>query len=69
MPKCSFCKRKASLGTSLDCKWCKNTYCIGCLPFEIHKCEKIDDYKENALKDLYSKLESGKTTSTKIIKI
>lgn len=66
MSKCTNCKRKTTISNSMDCKWCKNHYCIGCLSIEIHKCSHVSDCKQVALNDLSNKLESGKTNSKRI---
>lgn len=60
MSKCTNCKKKTTISNSMNCKWCINSYCIGCLSIEIHQCSHIAECKKAALKDLSNKLESGK---------
>ena len=69
MPKCSSCSRKTSIANSMNCKWCEQSFCIGCIPLEIHKCTCQEQCKNAALNDLNKRLKSGKIEHTKLIKI
>lgn len=56
MSKCQFCKRKISLSTYQQCKYCNMSLCISCIQLEIHNCTNINDSiqvsKNNILKSL-----------------
>jgi hypothetical protein len=36
--RCDHCKRKR---ITIECSWCKNQYCSGCIQLEIHMCKNI----------------------------
>lgn len=66
MSKCTYCKRKTTISNAINCKWCENSYCIGCLSIETHQCSRMKECKQAALHDLNNKLESGKMNSKQI---
>ena len=65
--KCPNCNKKMSIATQSLCRWCENVYCIACRHLEVHKCDKIDLYKESGKENLSKKL--VKTDAVKVIKI
>lgn len=37
--KCEHCKKR--VGITVECVWCKNQYCTGCIQLEVHECTCI----------------------------
>jgi hypothetical protein len=67
MAKCPNCKKKMTIANESYCNWCETKYCIACRHLEIHKCDKIDVYRNTEKLNLEKKL--VKTDDIKIIKI
>ena len=51
--KCAMCYRKR---ITVECLWCKNQYCTGCIQIEEHKCECTHLKIQNEMKALENKL-------------
>jgi hypothetical protein len=47
--KCDKCSRKR---ITVECAWCKNQYCTGCIQLELHGCSNIKDKIEKDKKIL-----------------
>lgn len=60
--RCFNCERKTKL-MSMCCKWCKNNFCIHCLPIEIHLCTHSDLCKSAKQELLHDQLYKNKTQS------
>lgn len=50
--KCTHCSRKR---ITVECAWCKNQYCTGCIQLEIHMCVNIHLKIENDKKIIEEK--------------
>lgn len=68
MARCEFCHKKAGLNL-IACKACEKQLCSRCIDLSIHKCDKLDKYKEDKRKSLEDYLLANKTSDNKIISI
>ena len=67
MPRCANCRKKTSI--PLQCKYCKKEHCMSCRYEDVHKCQNINDMKEDKIMLLEKTLMNQKTVSNKIEKI
>ena len=54
---------------NFDCKFCKQSFCVNCVQYEIHECSNIHEMKQHQVNDLRDKLHKEKTFDVKITKI
>jgi len=64
MPRCEFCNKKVGL-SMISCNACEKHLCTRCIDMSLHKCEKIESYKEEKRKYLEISLLSNKTIENK----
>lgn len=65
MTRCTFCRKKSGLNI-ICCKSCKKLLCTRCIDMSIHKCDNLEEYKQEQRNILENSLLSNKTVDSKI---
>ena len=66
--KCPSCN-SIVIGMKMNCKLCDSKFCLSCLMPEIHKCIKLNEFKESCKLKLKEDLLRNKCVKTKLEKI
>lgn len=66
--RCSSCSSKMN-GIVMTCKLCETRVCISCLMPEIHKCIKLEEFKDICHSKHEKELLRNKCVKTKLEKI